>query len=311
MIDIQSILQGGLLLAPLAGITDWPMRLICKRMGCSFAYSEMVSAKGLCYGGAKTQELLYVHPEEGQIGAQIFGKEPDIMADAAKRIIDERADSIALIDINMGCPARKVASNGEGSALLKDLPLAGRIMEAVAKAVDVPVTVKCRKGFFDGEDVSAEMAHIAEQSGMAAICVHGRTREQAYAGRADWQAVAKAKQACSIPVIGNGDVDSFEVAQGRMRETGCDGIMIGRAAMGNPWVFNGEMPSRQELYDTALQHLDYAIELRGERFGIPHMRRQLALYIHGMPGAAQARARIHRALTREELVKTLDEAIFS
>lgn len=297
-----------MVLAPMAGITDWPMRLICKRMGCCFAYTEMVSAKGMLYG-ERSWQYLETHPDEGKVGAQIFGKDPSIMADIARRIQDGYADSIAAIDINMGCPATKIVRNGEGSALLKDLPLAGRVMEAVAKACDLPVTVKYRKGFDEGDDVSAEMAHIAEQSGMTGICVHGRTRAQGYSGKADWGSIRAAKQACSIPVTGNGDVGSFEAAGAMLRQTGCDSVMVGRAAIGNPWVFNGDTPSDSQLYDTVMLHLDMEIERMGEQFALPHMRKQLSGYMAGRRNAAQLRQAINSAATRGSLAEILSAAL--
>lgn len=293
-------LPGRLMLAPMAGVSDQAMRLLCGERGCSFAYTEMVSAKGYLMS-RKSAALLALHPDEGRVGAQIFGSDPAVMAEAARRIVEKEDGRIALIDLNMGCPAGKIVRNGDGSALTRDLPLAGRIIESVAKAVPVPVTVKTRKGFDQGEDVSRDFARMAEQSGAAALTLHGRTRAEGYSGTADWDAVAAAKQAVDIPVIGNGDVKSRQEAAQRLRETGCDAVMIGRAAMGAPWVFEGAEPDALERWHVIRRHIALEIELRGEAFAVPFLRKIMAAYIPSRPGAAKARARINAAQTAQAL----------
>ena len=298
---------GRIFLAPMAGITDSAMRVLCKRMGCDFTYSEMISAKGMYYG-KKSYELLKTREEERPIGAQIFGSDEAIMAEMAQRIEREYAGQVGMIDINMGCPARKIVKNGEGGALMKDIGKAKRIIEAVAEAVRVPVTVKFRRGFED-EDMAEQMARAAEQAGAAAICIHGRTVEQQYAGKADWDCIRRAKKAVGIPVIGNGDITSLQEAERRMEETGCDAVMIGRAAFGNPWVFSGYKPQAQEIYETAKEHLDMQIDWMGERNAVPLMRKHFCAYAKGFGGAAQARAEIVGAKSRAELLERLKNAL--
>lgn len=304
------VLPGRLLLAPMAGVTDQAMRLICSQMGCSFAYTEMVSAKGYLMS-EKSRELLALHAEEPPLAVQIFGSDPETMAEAARKIEQREDPRIVMIDINMGCPAVKIVRNGDGSALIRNLPLAGRIIETVVRAVRMPVTVKTRIGFDKGENISKDFATMAASSGASALTVHGRTREQGYAGKADWDAVAQAKQAVSIPVIGNGDVASLAQAKQRIKETGCDAIMIGRAAMGNPWVFSDREPTQQERLSIVNTHIDLEVALRGERFAVPFLRKIMAAYIHSEPGAAKARDRINQAVDSEELKRDMAQILMA
>lgn len=301
-------LPGRLLLAPMAGITDQAMRLICGEMGCDFAYTEMVSAKGYLMS-EKSRELLALHPDEKPLAAQIFGSDPVTMARAAARIEEKEDTRIVALDLNMGCPAVKIVRNGDGSALTKNLPLAGKIIESVVRAVQLPVTVKTRIGYDAGDDITVAFAHMAQEAGAAAVTIHGRTRAQGYSGKANWEAVAKAKRAVSIPIIGNGDVQNLEQAAMRMAQTGCDAVMIGRAAMGNPWVFVGRMPSPEEQYAMVCRHIDLETALRGEGFAVPFLRKIMAAYIHSAPGAAKARAKVNQAQTASTLKTTMKEIL--
>lgn len=296
-------LQNNLILAPMAGVTDLPFRLLCSEQGAGLAGMEMVSAKAIWYGNKNTESLLEIHPEEGPVSLQLFGSDPKIVSEMAKRI-EERP--FAILDLNMGCPVPKVVNNGEGSALMRNPKLAGEIIAATVKAIEKPVTVKIRKGFDESHINAVEMAKIAEEAGAAAIAVHGRTREQYYSGEADWEIIAKVKEAVSIPVIGNGDVTDGESARRLLQETGCDGVMIGRAARGNPWLFrqiaawleDGTVlpePSPQEKKEMILRHARLQLEIKGEYTGVREMRKHFSWYTAGMPGSARLRQSINLA----------------
>lgn len=302
-------LNSPVILAPMAGVTDLPFRLLCRKKGAGLLCMEMVSAKAIHYHNRNTEELLQIHPEEGTVSLQLFGSEPELMAEMAKRIEDR---PFSILDINMGCPVPKVVNNGEGSALMKAPLLAGKIMEAVVKAVKKPVTVKIRKGF-DEEHVNAvEMAKIAEECGIAAIAVHGRTREQYYSGNADRDIIRQVKEAVSIPVIGNGDVKDPESAKALLEETGCDGVMVGRAARGNPWIFKqideylskgtASVPvPKDEIRRTILEHAELMTQYKGEYIAVREMRKHVSWYTAGMPDSARFRAKINEMETMEEL----------
>ena len=310
-------LENNLILAPMAGVTDLPFRLLCKEQGAGLLCMEMVSAKAILYKNRNTEELLTIDKRENPVSLQLFGSDPDIMSEIAKQIEDRPFD---ILDINMGCPVPKVVNNGDGSALMKNPKLAGEIIEKTARAIKKPVTVKIRKGF-DEEHVNAvEMAHIAQESGAAAVAVHGRTRSQFYSGKADWDIIRQVKEAVSIPVIGNGDVDSPEKAEALIKETGCDGVMIGRAVRGNPWLFRelnhyfetGEKlsrPSVEEVREMILRHARMQIDLKGEFTGIREMRKHVAWYTAGFPHSSALRNDINQVETLEELERLVDERI--
>lgn len=306
-------LDNQVFLAPMAGVSDLPFRLLCSRMGAGLVCSEMVSAKAIFYKNKNTEALLQIHEGEGPVSLQLFGSEPELMADMA-RAIEERP--FAILDINMGCPVPKVVNNGEGSALMKDPLLAGRIISAVAGAIHKPVTVKIRKGFDDEHVNAVEMAHVAQESGAAAVVVHGRTREQFYSGQADWDIIARVKDAVHIPVVGNGDVTDPQSALRLLQETGCDAVAIGRAARGNPWLFartvhfldTGELlpaPSAEELRAMILRHAQLLVEYKGEYTALREMRKHVSWYTAGYPHSARLRGRINELETMEELNELL------
>ncbi len=301
------LIPSRLFLAPMAGITDDVMRMLCHRFGAALTYTEMVSAKGLLMS-EKSRELLLSRPDGGPVAAQLFGHEADVMSQAAM-YIQRHCTHISMIDINMGCPAHKIVRSGEGSALLTDLKQAANIMERVVRSVSLPVSVKIRLGFSKGADVSTEFARIAMDCGVCAVTVHGRTKDQGYAGVADWDAVKRFKQSVGdrLVVIGNGDVKNTVQARSRMEQSGCDAVMIGRAAIGNPWVFSGKTPDASERLNVIFEHLALESEKYGEAYAITSLRKILAAYIHGIPGAAKARAAIFKATDMTTVKKELEE----
>jgi nifR3 family TIM-barrel protein len=305
------VLDNNVILAPMAGVTDLPFRLICKEQGAGLLCMEMVSAKAVHYNNKNTESLMEIHPEEMPVSLQIFGSEPDIMAETAARI-EERP--FAILDINMGCPVPKVVNNNEGSALMKNPKLAGEIIYGVSHAINKPVTVKIRKGFDDNSINAVEMAKIAEDNGAAAIAVHGRTREQYYSGKADWDIIRQVKEAVSISVIGNGDVVDAISAKKLLDETGCDGVMIGRASRGNPWIFReinsyldtGIIPPKptvEELCDTIIRHAKLELQYKDEYIAVREMRKHVAWYTAGYPHSAKLRQEINNAESFKELEK--------
>lgn len=299
-------------LAPMAGVSDWPFRLLCFEQGCDAAYTEMVSAMGLkCApsGSLAVEQLLKVHPDEGPVYVQIFGKEPEIMAWAAARLND--SGQYCGIDINMGCPAPKIAGNGEGSGLMQTPQLAQAIISAVVKASLLPVSVKLRLGWDESTINVLDIAKAAEQAGVHSVTVHGRTRNQQYGGKADWDAIAKVKQSLTIPVFGNGDIFQAGDAKSMLEHTKCDGVLIGRGAMGNPWLFSqakaacdGELPVAPTLsqrVQTALRHARMMVEWKGEDVAIREMRKHIGWYAGGLKGASKLRTMANAAKTMDEL----------
>ena len=308
-------LPNNLILAPMAGVTDLPFRLLCSRQGAGMCCMEMVSAKAILYQNKNTESLLEIHPEEGMLSLQLFGSDPKILSEMAKKIEDR---PFAVLDINMGCPVPKVVNNGEGSALMKNPQLVEQIVSAVVKAVDKPVTVKIRKGFDEAHVNAVEIAKIAEAAGAAAVAVHGRTREQYYAGTADWDIIAKVKEAVSIPVIGNGDVTDGASAAALLEQTGCDGVMVGRAARGNPWIFSQiaawledgtilPRPDIEEVKQTILYHAQLQLATKGEYTAIREMRKHVSWYTSGYPNSARLRQVVNQTESFEELCALVEE----
>lgn len=302
-------LENNLILAPMAGVTDLPFRLLCKEQGAGLICTEMVSAKAIHFKNKNTESLMEIHDRERPVSLQLFGSEPDLMAEIARQIEPRNFD---ILDINMGCPVPKVVNNGEGSALMKNPKLVHEIIYKVSRAVKKPLTVKIRKGFTEDSINAVEIAKIAENAGAAAVAVHGRTREQYYSGKADWDIIRQVKEAVSIPVIGNGDVDSPQKAEELVKETGCDGIMIGRAVRGNPWLFSrilhyqetGEVlpkPGIEEIREMMLRHARLQLEYKGEYTGMREMRKHVAWYTAGMPHSAAIRRLVNEVESYEQL----------
>lgn len=306
-------LESNVILAPMAGITDLPFRMMCEKYNPGLVCTEMVSAKGLYYNDEKTKILLNTENEKRPIAMQIFGSDIDSMV-AAARYLNDIAD---IIDINMGCPAPKVVKNGDGSKLLLDLQLAGKIVEAVVKESTRPVTVKFRKGWDENNIVAVEAAKVFEEAGASAITIHGRTRTQYYSGMSDLDIIKQVKQVVNIPVIGNGDIKDGKSALKMFEYTGVDGIMIGRASMGNPFIFKEvieflrgnevEKPSKEEVLKAMLEHINLSVNVKGENIGIKEMRKHLSGYIKGMPNSAEAREKINKIDEKEELEQYLKE----
>ena len=315
MLKIGNIeLKYGLLLGPMAGVTDMTYRMLCREQGCELTCTEMVSAKAILYKNKNTNELLEAYEADRPLAVQLFGSDPDIMANIAMQV-EER--DIDIIDVNMGCPVPKIVNNGEGSALMRNPKLVYSILRSMTAKVKKPVTVKIRKGFDDDEINADEIAKVAEAAGVAAITVHGRTRQQYYSGKADWDIIKKVKQSVKIPVIGNGDIFSAKAAKDMYEYTGCDGIMVARGAQGNPWIFSEirsymetgiipQRPSKQDIKNMMLRHLHMIVAAKGEYIGIREMRKHIAWYTKGLEGSSKLRDKINYAENLSELEELIN-----